>query len=85
MEQSNILPRDFKRFDQMLCADGWLGIQTGMLESDEDFPDWWYIRDPTHICFCKRETMDWIANHFSWDVEYPGKNITLFHKVGRSA
>ena len=54
--------KEFQRFDRLLRCDGWLGIMTEMLESDEDFVDWWYHSEPTHVCFYKRETMAWIAS-----------------------
>ena len=71
---------EFQRLNQLLRNGGWLGVMTKMLESDTDFAGWWYRREPTHVCFYKRETMDWIAEQYAWDVEYPRENITLFHK-----
>ena len=71
---------EFDRFDRLLRRDGWLGIMTEMLASDEDFANWWYHREPTHVCFYKQETMTWIANQYDWRVEYPRKNVTLFYK-----
>ena len=71
---------EFHRFDQMLRHGGWLGIMTEMLESDEDFANWWYHTEPTHVCFYKQETMAWIAARYDWKVEFPRKNVTLFYK-----
>lgn len=73
--------REFKQFNQLLRKGGWLGIQTEFLDSDKQFPSWWYRRDPTHICFWKRETMDWISQRFGWKVEFPRKSVALFQKV----
>ena len=72
--------KEFQRFDHMLRHGGWLGIMTEMLESDEDFPNWWYHTEPTHVCFYKQETMAWIAARYDWRVEFPQKNVTLFYK-----
>jgi SAM-dependent methyltransferase len=72
--------KEFQRFDRLLRCGGWLGIMTEMLESDEDFVDWWYHSEPTHVCFYKQETMAWIAIQYGWKVEYPRKNVTLFYK-----
>ena len=72
--------KEFHRFDQLLRRGGWLGVMTEVLESDAGFPDWWYHREPTHVCFYKRETMEWIAGQYGWDVEYPRKNVALFCK-----
>ena len=72
--------KEFQRFDRLLRRNGWLGIMTEMLASDNNFLDWWYHREPTHVCFYKRETMAWIATQYGWKVEYPRKNVTLFYK-----
>ena len=72
--------KEFHQFDQSLRRGGWLGVMTEMLESDDDFVDWWYHSEPTHVCFYKRETMAWIADRYGWRVEYPRKNVTLFYK-----
>ena len=72
--------KEFHRFDRLLRRNGWLGIMTEMLASDEDFANWWYHREPTHVCFYKPETMEWIAIQCGWRVEYPRKNVTLFYK-----
>lgn len=72
--------KEFHRFDRLLRRGGWLGVMTEMLESDGEFGDWWYHREPTHVCFYKQETMAWIATQYRWRVEYPRKNVTLFCK-----
>jgi hypothetical protein len=75
--------KEFLRFNQLLRYGGWLGVMTEMLESEADFADWWYHREPTHVCFYKRETMAWIARRYAWEVAFPRKNVTLFHKPER--
>ena len=72
--------KEFHLFDQLLRLGGWLGIMTETLEADENFTNWWYHREPTHVCFYKQETMAWIAAQYGWKVEYPRKNVTLFYK-----
>ena len=73
--------KEFQRLDKLLRRGGRLGIMTEMLESDEGFADWWYHREPTHVCFYKRATMGWIAERCTWKAEFPRKNVTLFHKL----
>lgn len=72
--------KEFHLFDRLLRNGGLLGIMTEMLESDENFANWWYHREPTHVCFYKQETMAWIATRYGWKVEHPRKNVTLFYK-----
>ena len=71
---------DFDRLDALLKPSGRLGVMTGMLDDWEEFPDWHYRLDPTHISFYSGETMRWIGGHYGWDVELPRQTVTLFRK-----
>ena len=72
--------KEFRRLNGLLRSGGWLGVMTEMLEAGMDFTSWRYLREPTHVCFYTRETMNWIANRHNWKVEFPRKNVTLFQK-----
>jgi len=72
--------RVFERLDRLLRPGGWLGIMTGILTDDERFASWWYVRDLTHVCFFRVETMQWIADRFQWTMENPVREVFLFHK-----
>ena len=73
---------ELEKIDKLLNRGGWLGVMTGMLENWEDFPSWYYHRDPTHVNFFSRITMRWIANLLGWEVHFPKENVTLFRKAG---
>jgi hypothetical protein len=75
--------QEFERLDQMLRPGGWLGIMTEMREEDRVFSSWWYVRDPTHVCFYHADTMAWIAARYGWTMERPYRTVTLFHKPAR--
>ena len=72
--------KEFHLIDRLLRCNAWLGIMTEILESDENFANWWYHREPTHVCFYKQETMEWIATQYDWKLDCPRKNVTLFYK-----
>jgi hypothetical protein len=74
--------REFARLDQLLRAGGLLGVMTGILYDDAAFVDWWYLKDPTHVCFYRPETMRWIAAAHGWTVEFPRENVVIFQKAG---
>lgn len=74
---------DFAQLDAVLKPSGWLGIMTGMLDSWDQFQDWYYHRDPTHVSFYSRRTMLWIAAKYSWESFFPRKNVVLFNKGGK--
>lgn len=71
---------EFHLFDRLLRPGGWLGIMTGWLEDDAGFARWHYRRDPTHVCFYRRETLHWLANHYGWSLWLPARNVALFRK-----
>jgi len=71
---------DFATLDTMLKPGGLLGVMTGMLENLEDFPEWYYHRDPTHISFYNKHTMSWIAKRYGWEETFPRDNVVLFRK-----
>ena len=70
----------FALFDSLLKPQGKLGIMTGILDDRSKFADWYYQRDPTHIAFYTRKTMNWIAERMGWNVELPAPNIAIFTK-----
>lgn len=74
-------PREeFRKLFQLLRPGGWLGVMTGMLESWDDFANWYYHRDPTHVCFYSKKTMAWIGKEYSMTVLLPVQNVALFRK-----
>jgi SAM-dependent methyltransferase len=73
---------EFSRMDRLLKPGRWLGIMTQLLDDDGRFAAWWYVRDPTHVAFYRRETMAWLAANFGWRLDIPRKNVVLFRKAG---
>lgn len=71
---------EFELFQRLLRPGGCLGILTGMLAEGKKFDDWYYHRDPTHVAFYEKRTMEWIGKRFSWESSFPAPNVTLFRK-----
>jgi hypothetical protein len=80
VEHFHFPEREFARLDGLLKAGGLLGVMTQMLRSWSDFPKWYYPRDPTHVCFYSRTTMEWIGARWNWECEFPSDSVTLFRK-----
>jgi hypothetical protein len=76
---------ELDRLDALLRPGGWLGIMTEMRDPDRPFVSWWYVRDPTHVCFYERATMEWIANAYGWSLEQPHRNVFLCRKPDAAA
>lgn len=71
---------ELARLDALLRPGGWLGVMTQMRDDAAPFEDWWYVRDPTHVCFYRPATMRWIADRFGWTPESPRPTVWLFGK-----
>jgi hypothetical protein len=40
--------------------------------------EWWYFKDPTHVCFYTQKTFNWIAESFDFELSYiKSPNILL--------
>src|SRR5690606_29278515 len=72
--------REFERLDALVRPGGWLGVMTTVRDNAHDFAQWWYVRDPTHVCFYSARTFEWIAGRFGWTLERPHPNVALFRK-----
>lgn len=75
--------KEFELLDRLLKPSGLLGIMTGILEEESLFKTWWYALDPTHICFYRRQTFEWIGKWRGWAVDFPAQNIVIFQKKVR--
>lgn len=71
---------ELRRLDALLRPGGWLAIMTEMFDHGRPFHEWRYARDPTHVCFYRRRTMDWIATHFGWSSELVHPTVVLFRR-----
>jgi len=57
---------------------GHLGIMTEVFRDDLDFASWWYHKDPTHVCFYRQSTFEWIGEAFGWEIEFSGASVVIF-------
>lgn len=72
----------FEQLDTMLVDGAILAVMTRWLTEDDAFAGWRYRRDPTHVCFYRLETLEWLARHLGWSVTFPARNVSFFHKPG---
>lgn len=72
--------REFELFDRLLNKQGHLGVMTSMFNDKTNLKEWWYIKDPTHVCFYQQKTFKWIADKMRWEVIFPADNVVIFVK-----
>jgi 2-polyprenyl-3-methyl-5-hydroxy-6-metoxy-1,4-benzoquinol methylase len=56
--------KEFARLRALLKPGGRLGLMTELCDLDSDFGSWYYRRDPTHVAFYARETLQWISKTY---------------------
>eukprot|EP00026_Physarum_polycephalum_P010603 Phypoly_transcript_10770.p1 GENE.Phypoly_transcript_10770~~Phypoly_transcript_10770.p1 ORF type:complete len:407 (-),score=86.14 Phypoly_transcript_10770:16-1236(-) len=80
---------DFKKLLSPLLLHpnkGILAIMTQMLYSKEQFVNWWYLRDKTHVSFYTVPTMEYIARANNLQLILPAtKNIAIFVRKDASS
>lgn len=64
---------------------GWLGFMTKLIDNPQDFPEWYYINDRTHVSFFSRQTFNFLAKRDGLGVEFIGDNVVLLQKYLDSA
>lgn len=77
--------REFQRLAELIRPGGWLGIMTDPVPGEEIPPNWYYLRDPTHVAFYRERTLTWIAARFEWAMERPERRIILYRTGVSSA
>lgn len=55
---------EFDKFKYLLNDGGIVALMTEIYHDGIDFTDWYYHRDPTHVCFYRMETFEWIVRNF---------------------
>ncbi len=65
------------RFGKLVRPGGTIAIMTRFYGFDAPFDQWWYRRDPTHVCFFNETTMRWIAGKAGWGIRL-SPNIAIF-------
>lgn len=68
--------QEFDKLKSLLKPHGHLGLMTQIFLDNSDFENWYYRRDPTHVCFYSKQTLRWIQNHFEFShLEIKGDRV----------
>lgn len=72
--------RELDRLWACLKEGGWLGIMTGHAGDEEAFSQWYYKKDPTHVCFFSRRTFAWLARRWETEAVFLENDVVLLRK-----
>lgn len=76
----------FSPIDQMaktvklLNPEGYLAIMTEFWSESKPFADWYYIKDPTHVCFYHLKTFNYICEIYGFEEIYCDNNRVIILK-----
>jgi hypothetical protein len=70
---------EFRRLHGMVKRGGILGVMTRLVP--DDFRNWWYHRDPTHVVFYTEATFHWIAAQVGFDLLEHHDGVVLLQRV----
>ena len=74
---------ELDKINSLINPSGYLAIRTSFhnLNLIEYFENWWYITDPTHICFLSIRTFEWISRELDMEIIYNNdKNFIILSK-----
>ncbi len=74
---------ELDRLWAILKPGGILGIMTQLVPDQEAFAEWYYKRDPTHVCFFSSTTIAWLATQWQATLTFEGTDAMLFFKKSR--
>ena len=71
---------ELDRLWSLLKPGGLLGVMTQLVPEHTPFADWYYLKDPTHVCFFSQSTCKWLAEQWQAELTFPRNTVMLFHK-----
>lgn len=72
----------FEQWLGLLKPNGYLGVMTKLVSSQQAFQTWHYKNDLTHVCFYSEACFQWLAKQYGLTVDMVDKDVILFKKEG---
>ena len=72
---------EFEQLVKLLLPEGHLALMTLLLQDISRFSDWWYRRDPTHVCFYQPSTIRWIAQRWNLRIAHMTERVVIMQKI----
>lgn len=74
---------EWRRLLSLLNDGGRLAIMTAFHDEHQDFADWYYKNDPTHVGFYSMMTFEWLARRDGLRAEFFGDSVVILTRQGR--
>jgi SAM-dependent methyltransferase len=66
--------KQLQHIDTLLKPKGILSVLTDRWENEKHFANWYYTKDPTHVCFYHEKTFDFICQNFAFKLLHKSTN-----------
>ena len=74
--------KELSLISSILKTNGILGIMTELYDQISNFQNWYYHKDPTHVCFFGNKTMKFICKIYGYKIEYTdNKRVIILRKI----
>lgn len=70
----------FKQLEQLLLPGALLAVMTHFHRGKEEFLNWWYRKDFTHVSFYSYKSFSYLARNFSYSILYTDSKKTILMK-----
>ncbi|MBL7664788.1 MAG: class I SAM-dependent methyltransferase [Bacteriovoracaceae bacterium] len=70
--------KGFKEIAALVKSNGMIGLMTSFYQNIDQLYNWYYVADPTHVCFFHHQTLDWLAKEFHWELLNKSERIAIF-------
>lgn len=75
---------ELNRLWNCLKPGGYLGIMTKLVPDYNQFANWHYKRDLTHVSFFSQETFIWLQSLWKAELIFTNKDVIILHKTDNS-
>ncbi len=74
--------QEIEKIIGLLKPNGILAIMTEFWKTKEEFPNWYYLKDDTHVSLFKENTFEYICKEFGFEVLYTdAKRVIVLRKL----
>ncbi len=69
---------EFDRIFSLLKPRAYLVLMTELFTEEKSLKDWYYAKDPTHVVFFSKQSLQWLAEKYNSELEIKDNRIGLF-------
>lgn len=74
--------KEIETLTNIIKTNGLLIVMTERWNNEQDFNNWYYTTDPTHVAFYHNTTFDYICNKYAFDKLYDdGNRVIILRKL----